>query len=278
VEIFEKIHPEELVTDGDPLFRSAAVRDVLTNAGVAHTIRSAKQDLAIVDNLIGRVKRAVAEEEASTDDRRHHEEPSVVRAVAAFNRRGLDVLYGAAPDEVRANRELRFQLDWDAGKAYEHNAKAAVARGNELAKTGSFRTLAPVSGFRRRVDQPTWSREVRTVDRIEGPWVYSGGHRYRTSEVLPVHGVTVGGERVVNRPHAREILKPFADRLAAFLATQPGSRATGKRAMQIMSQVGNLREAMKNARVKAVRPVNAMATHFSDNFHTTVSGSSQYIG
>jgi hypothetical protein len=267
--------PKVLVTDADPIFTSKVFQEMLRERGILHTIRQGKQDLATVDNLIARIKRAAAQEELEGG------KVDIPQIVEQFNRTGAKVLHGATPVEMKDNDSLRFQREWEEAQDIEDNVHQANIRRARLLQTGAFRILSgrgDKKDIRRRVFETTWSRELYPVERLEGPYVFSGGKRFLTKAVLPAYrdsnAVVQQQQQAPPAPNtrAREILRRYADFGVQYLMGVPGRRAGAQKFGLALSRAGDIKQAIEIARLPRRAPGASLVRVFPDLFKMEIAG------
>jgi hypothetical protein len=263
--------PTLLLTDGDPGFKTKAFQEALGKT--YHELKVGKQDLATVDRLIGYLKRK--QKQAELDGERPNWAEQLQRRVDGFNNAGAPALHQSAPSDLRGpsgeirNKELFFDREWDESKGMQANAAAIRRRAEELERDGAFRTLAPFPGPRRRVGDPVWQRELRSVAEVRGPIVRdASGEEFLTKEVqrAPKESSELTAPAPKLNARAREALKRFADRGRAFLLGQPDRRASATRFFNALKAVGNLREALRLAGVATDALVKSVTVTFPDQF------------
>jgi hypothetical protein len=224
-------------------------QQVLRERGIVHTVKAGRNDLATVDRLISTIKRIMASREAAGSDEALADAPA-------------RTLYGSAPEDVRGNKPLIFQRQWDESKGMEDNAKSIHLRARKLQEAGAYRTLE-MKGFRPRAGQAIWSRGVQPVGRIEGALVDGRP----TKEVL----ATQGGEaaaRPVENLKAREVLPSYATRISDVLTDDDDVSTTQKVYAEMVREAGGrvqLLDVLRRARVTA-NPVQALVRAFPDFF------------
>jgi hypothetical protein len=260
--------PSDLVTDADPGFRSASFQKLLQGRGVHWVQKEGRQDLAIVDRLIGVIKRSLAEEEAEGGD------ATVSDVIEGHNERLAPAIH-AAPEDLRGpkgevgDKVLTFDRTWEEGKAIQDISRAQLARGHRLTQAGAFRVFQPPKGPKRRHNEPVWSRDMHRVERIEGPYVLDdAGERHLTKEVLPVHheSWTVEAPRLKLNDRARALLQRYADRGRAYLLSRPERKASSSAFQAALSEVGNLKEALRLAGIASDAALRGLARVFPDVF------------
>jgi hypothetical protein len=229
--------------------------------------KSGKQDLATVDSLIGTIKRSRAEGEAEGH-------PVTVGDVVEGQNERANATTRVAPEELRGPKgqvdqssRAVFDRMYDEAIALRDTVRAQRARGEHLAKVGRFRVYQQPKFFgRRRIDEPTWSREVHRVRRIDGPYVEAGdGKRYLTKEVLPVRGESVAEPPAVPMPRARAALEHYRAKAVEFLEARGGQThviSFGR----MLQKVGDVRAALTTLHLSAKQPTVALARVFPDVF------------
>ena len=263
--------PSLLLTDGDPAFKTPEFQAALGKT--FHELKRGAQDLAVVDRLIGYLKRK--QKQAELDGEKPNWAEQLQRRVDGFNRSGAPVLHQSAPEDLRGpkgevqNKDLYFEREWDESKAMEANAAAIHHRAEHLESVGAFRTLAPFAGPKRRVGDPVWSLRQHGVGRVSGATVEDErGERFLTKEVLPVHPDST--ELTAPAPKlnakARGMLQRYADRGRAFLLGQPERQATATKFYNALSSEGNVKEALKLAGVASDAVVKSLVQVFQDRF------------
>jgi hypothetical protein len=265
--------PKVLITDADPIFTSKVFQEMLRERDILHTIRQGRQDLATVDNLIARIKRVAAQEELEGG------KVEIPKIVEQFNKTGAKVLHGATPVEMKDNDSLRFQREWEEAQDIEDNVHQANIRRAKLLQAGAFRILvkrANKKDIRRRVFETLWSRELFPVDRLEGPYVYSGDRRFLTKEVLPAYrdsnAVQQEAASVSLNTRAREVLRRYADFGVQYLMGVSGHRAGAQKFGSALSRAGNIKQAIELAKLPRRAPGASLVRVFPDLFKMEVVG------
>jgi transposase InsO family protein len=263
--------PTLLLTDGDPAFQTPAFKKAL--GSTYHELKSGAQDLAVVDRLIGLLKRK--QKQAELDGEKPNWAARLQQGVTGFNRSGAPALHESAPEDLRGpggeirNKELYFDRKWDESKAMEANAAAIHRRAENLQGTEAFRTLAPFPGPKRRIGDPVWNLSLHSVKEVSGATVEDErGERFLTKEVLPIHKEST--ELTTPAPKlnakARGMLQRYADRGKAFLLGQPEHRANATRFYNALASEGNVKEALRLAGVATDAVVRSVARLFPDTF------------
>ena len=153
--------------------------------------RVGRNDLAVVDNAIGRLKRVLAVHTAETGQ--HDWASRLQDAVDGFNESGAPALYGSAPEDLRGghgqivNKDLFFNRQYDESKEMEDNADQIHKRAERVQKEGAFRVYLHKERLGRRVFDPHWSRDTYDVDEVKGAFAKDQhGDWHPTKEVLPI--------------------------------------------------------------------------------------------
>ena len=263
--------PSLLLTDGDPAFQTPAFKKAL--GSTYHEIKQGAQDLAVVDRLIGILKRK--QKQAELDGEKSNWAARLQQGVTGVNRSGAPALHESAPEDLRGpggeikSKELYFDREWDESKAMEANAAAIHRRAENLKGTEAFRTLAPFPGPKRRIGDPVWSLRQHSVREVRGATVEDErGERFLTKEVLPVHkeSTELAAPAPKLNARARGMLQRYADRGKAFLLGQPERRANATRFYTALAAEGNVKEALRRAGVATDAVVRSVVRLFPDMF------------
>jgi hypothetical protein len=263
--------PTELLTDGDPAFKTPAFKKAL--GSTYHEIKQGAQDLAVVDRLIGTLKRK--QKQAELDGEKPNWAARLQMGVSGVNRSGAPALHQSAPEDLRGpggeirSKDLYFDREWDESKAMEANAAAIHRRAEKLQGTEAFRTLAPFPGPKRRVGDPVWSLRLHGVREVRGATVEDDrGERFLTKEVLPVHkeSTELAAPEPKLNARARGMLQRYADRGKAFLLGQPERRANATRFYNALAAEGNVKEALRLAGVATDAVVKSVVRLFPETF------------
>ena len=250
--------PLILITDGDPGFVSPEFQGVLRERGIVHSLKAGRNDLATVDRLISTIKRIMAAHEAAGSDE------TLADVVNGINESPTRPLYGSAPEDVRDNKPLIFQRQWDESKGMEENAKRIHIRARKLREAGAYRTLE-MKGFRPRAGQAIWSRGVQPVGSVEGAFVDGRP----TKEVLATQGGEAAPARPVENLRARELLLSYATRISDLLTEDDDVSTTQKVYAEMVREAGGrvqLLDVLRRARVSAANPVQSLVRVFPDFF------------
>ena len=178
--------PRVLCTDADVAFRSKAVREAMTDLGVAFRVKEGRNDIATVDRAIGLLGEMIVRYTTSTGEGGWMK--CLNRAVKAFNSNDLEYLANEAPRDVKKGSELEEFLRRKSQQYMEQNIRLRASRTTRLTSVGTFRTyLPPPRTGKRRVGDPRWSSEVHEVAGVKGSVVVDErGREYPIGEVLPV--------------------------------------------------------------------------------------------
>ena len=237
--------PGSLTTDEDPGFKTAAFRKLLEDHHIVQEFRVGRNDLAVVDNVIGRLKRALATHTAETGQQdwasRLHD------AVSGFNESGAPALYGSAPEDLRgqhgemANKDLYFNRQYDESKAMEDNAEQIHKRAERVGKEGAFRVYQHKERLGRRVFDPHWSRESHSADVVHGASVKDEhGDWHPTKEVLPIpkESNELPPPPVKLNAKVQGLLQRYADRAEQYLTAKEDRRDYTSNVHRVLSQNG----------------------------------------
>ncbi len=211
--------PQRLDTDGGSEFTDGRFQALVAQTGIRHAVK-AKDDLqaiAQLDSAISQLKKAIA------------------RRIFAHGGTWLDALDGAIeahngkvhsttdapPDDM--DDDVAFSRMKVAAEALAKNGKIVKRRRERLEKAGAYRVfLSRTGGLRRRTDDATWSREVRTVASFPAPGIVKDTHGRETltKHTLPVpkDSSTLTAEPAP-RLHMLEVLREYAFLLRDALDT-----------------------------------------------------------
>jgi hypothetical protein len=248
--------PQILITDEDPGFKAPRFQEVLQDRRIIHEFREGRNDIATVDRLIGTIKRIMAGHEAEGEDR------SLEEIIDGINASPTEVLYGSAPEDVtRDNKALIFQRTWDEAHNMLDNSRRIAIRVQKLRQAGAYRTLEG-KGFRRRAGQAIWSRAVRPVKELDGAFVDGRP----TKEVLPTTGEAAAPAELPKKVKARSILLRYATGLVDAFDDDDvlPSQRVYRELVKIAGTRQNLLNALREAGLSAVNPVNSFVRAFPD--------------
>ena len=272
--------------DEDPGFKTASFLKLLEERHIVQQFRSGRNDLAVVDNAIGRLKRVLATHSADTGKRdwasRLHE------AVAGFNEAGVPTLYGSAPEDLRGNggsinnKALFFNREYDESKAMEDNATQIHARAAKVESEGAFRVYKHKERLGRRIFDPHWSRETHSAEEVSGAFAKDEhGDWHPTKEVLPVpKDTTVLPQPPSNlNAKARGMLQRYADRGVAYLTAKEDHRDLSSKFFHVLGAEGDLKKALQLAGLSTATTVKTFVQAFPDIFRmvTSKKGGSSFV-
>ena len=250
--------PLILITDEDPGFKAPEFQRALEERRIVHQFRAGRNDLATVDRLIATVKRIISSQEAENDP------TTLAEVIDGINESGTRTLYGSALEDVRGNKPLIFQRQWDESKGMEDNTKSIHIRARKLQEAGAYRTLE-MRGFRPRAGQAIWSRGVEPIGQIEGAFVDGRP----TKEVLAVPRGSTELAPPAARPdhHAQRVLGPLATFLQEQLAEGPLSYPRAKQLLEEHAGSPQALQAMyREARTTLRGIVPTLARVFPEDF------------
>ena len=279
--------PGSLTTDEDPGFKTAAFEKLLQDHHIVQQFRVGRNDLAVVDNAIGRLKRALAVHTAETGQQdwasRLHE------AVAGFNESGAPALYGSAPEDLRgehgeiANKDLFFERQYDESKEMEDNADQIQKRAERVEKEGAFRVYRHKERLGRRVFDPHWSRETHNADEVKDAFVKDQhGDWHPTKEVLPIPKESTELPEPPSKmnPKAQGLLQRYADRAEAYLTAKEDRRDYASNLHKALSHDGyNIREAVQLAGLSTKSVIASFVQAFPNKFRlvTAKKGGNSFV-
>jgi hypothetical protein len=233
--------PDVLDTDHGNEF-TRAFADYLQDERIRHSVSDARNknargtlDAAIKDIRQKIVRISVAE------DRRDWAS-FLARVIEAYNKSEHPSLIGRAPDQVRLDDDVRFNLRKRAAQDLQHNSDLIEKRGQRLEQEGGFRDELPIKNKFERAFTPHYEGKTHTVTKVIGPTVYDEeGKGYPTRHVQPVEptseavnleGLQGGSERI-NRVRL-EKLEPYRARIEEFV----GDGKTENAVVRYMKQLG----------------------------------------
>jgi hypothetical protein len=264
--------PGLLLTDADPGFQTSEFKEAL--GSTFHELKAGKEDLSVVDRLIGSLKRK--QKQAELDGQSSNWAQDLQKRVDGFNHTGAPSLRQSAPDDLRGphgeikNKALYFNKEWDESEGMQANAAAIHRRAEGLEKEGTaFRTLAPFPGPKRRAGDPVWQLKPHQVREVKGPIVVDQqGQGHLTKEVLPIPKEST--ELTTPAPKlnakARGMLERYRVRAKAFLQGQPERRATATKLYNALAQEGDIKRALALAGVATDAVVRSFVRVFADDF------------
>ena len=215
--------PEILDTDNGLEFRGP-FNEYLVEEKIHHQVADSrnKNARATLDAAIKQFRQQLARIQAVEG---HRNWASVLqRAADAYNDTVHSHLIGRAPDDVRDDETLQFDLRWQAGKDMEHNHALISARGRRLESFGNFRVEEPQNKFERSF-HPRFSDKIHKIREVKGPYVIDeDGQQFPTRHVQGVPGGSGnidtegmrGGSDQTDRLRLQTI-EPFKQRIATYL-------------------------------------------------------------
>ena len=270
--------PGSLTTDEDPGFKTQEFRKLLEDHHIVQQFRVGRNDLAVVDNVIGRIKRVLAEHTAETGVQDWASR--LQAAVAGFNASGAPALHGSAPEDLRGhdgsirNKDLFFDRQYEESKDMEDNADQIHQRGVKLRNEGAFRVYKHKERLGRRVFDPHWSRETYSAEQVGGAFVRDEhGDVHPTKEVLPIPKDSnyLPGAPLNLNARARGPLQHFAERGVAYLTAKEDRRDTATMFYNVLAHEGNIRQAMQDAGLSTRSVVASFVQAFADRFRLVTS-------
>ena len=262
--------PDEITTDADPGFQTKAFNELLSARGIHHTFREGRNDLATVDRLISTLKSALATHAA---DEGGDWSERLKGAVDGYNDNPHPRLMQGAPDDLRGpggaigNKIMYFHRELEEAKNIEQNTKEIQGRADKLEGEG-FRVYKHKESLGRRVGDPRWGREIHT-GAVDGAYVKDeSGEYHPTKEVLPVPTDSTMLAEPASRlnPKVRGLLDRYKERGVAYLTGKEDKRDYASKFYNALTQVGNVKEAMKLANLGTKYPVATFVQAFPDVF------------
>lgn len=184
--------PKVISSDNGAEFQGD-VSEFLTGLGIVQRFKAVGDlnALGVVDRAIQTIKRKIAELAARSKQTWPALLPKAVSAVNATPKPGT--LLGDAPEEVRGDREVRFQLQQRQARNFRHNQDITQRRQAELDGTKTFRPQLAVGKFKRG-HQATYG-DVTKVREIQGGIVTdTAGKRHDLKRIRIVPADSTGAE------------------------------------------------------------------------------------
>ena len=209
--------PRRLSTDGGTEFTAATFEAACKESDIEHEIKDKddKQAIATVDAAIGSLKR---------DIRRRQEQEGgtwlahLEDATEGHNSKPHEST-DAPPNDMQDTHI--FSQRKKATANMEANMEGMDKRRARLEKMGAFRTHIPqTTGLKRRVDQATWSKDIKEVEGFPAPGLVEDteGNQYRTKLVKPVPlDSSAQQPEPPPKPRLLDRLRPFAKALQGVL-------------------------------------------------------------
>ena len=279
--------PGSLTVDEDPGFKTAAFEKLLQDHHIVQIFRAGRNDLALVDNVIGRLKRALAVHTAETGQQDWASR--LQEAVAGFNEAGAPALYGSAPEDLRgphgqiANKDLFFDRQYEESKEMEENADQIHKRAARVEKEGAFRVYKHKERLGRRVFDPHWSRETYSAEDVKDAFVKDEhGDYHPTKEVLPIpkESNELPPPPAKLNAKAQGLLQRYADRAEEYLTAKEDRRDYSSNLHKVLSQGGfNIKEAVQLAGLSTKSVMASFAGAFPQKFKmvTPKKGGASFI-
>ena len=205
--------PTKVDTDGGPEFMGTFAENAESRGMVVQTKNSDPNAVAVNDASIQSIKSKLFREMARKGESGWSDK--LGRVTASHNKSPHETLYGESPEGVASESVVKFRLMQDNAEKLKENSKQLGQRQKRLMEAGAFRPQLPKTKFQRSF-KPRYSGEVKTIDRIEGGTVVSGGQRYDIARVLPV---SKDSKNIDWRPegNARQEMQRFVLPLKRFL-------------------------------------------------------------
>jgi hypothetical protein len=136
--------------------------------------------LGVVDAAIMRLKRILSGRNLAQF------KTSLEKATNKANNSSHSYLMGSAPEDYKSSESLQYVLEAQGGKDMLHNNKKWKNKVARLSDKGGFRTARDRTEWE-RIDQPTWSGDVKKADLFKGANVEdTEGKSHPVKTVLPV--------------------------------------------------------------------------------------------
>jgi hypothetical protein len=181
---------KEINTDGGTEFATQEFQDLLKAKGITmHRVSESKNDIATLDRAIGTLKNTLTKRTVTIGAGNWAQE--FKKATISYNNTTHAHLGDEAPNEVEDNKSLQFELKVQASKDHDVQHNLDTKRQAKLEASGHFREettgAKALKGLPERGHKPKYQDEVRTIDRVEGKYVYdTEGRRSLVKRILPV--------------------------------------------------------------------------------------------
>jgi len=218
-----------------------------------------RNTLALVDSAIARLKLAMTKEESEGGGRTFAE--MLGDAAEALNKRPMDALAGAAPEDVEENSELQFLLKEKRGAELLEQQRARDRTAAKLQPGDRYRVLLPRRNWE-RVDDPKYGDRVYEVAEVTGSHVTAtNGETHKISWTLPVPKESRTAQlpesiRPGNRKRdaeRRDNLRPHAEALKAHMLAQDSASMNLREAGTWLTELPGFRAQLAKERLKDVR-------------------------
>ena len=245
---------KEINTDAGNEFVTSDFKDMLKEEGILlHRVSDSKNDIATLDRAIGTLKNILTKRTITIGAGNWAQE--LKKATASYNNTQHEHLGTEPPNEVKDNESLQFDLKVKASQDHDIQHNLDIKRLDKLAP-GYFRAETTeakgLKGLKPRGHKPKYQEEVRTVDRIEGKYVYdTEGRRSLVKRVLPVPDDTrdvkfpafaAGGDQRIQEKQKKATRK-LAKKLAIVLAN--GDKDLAKLTLSLEADSKALLKAQK---------------------------------
>ena len=277
--------PDVLSVDADPGFLSKPFKDLLESRGIHESVRAGRNDLAVVDRTMHTLKRNMATHtlESGKNDWAERLEATV----KAFNDSPHTTLRDGAPGDIRGpggevkNKVLYFEREEDEAENMRINTDQILGRQDKLRRDGAYRVYKHKEKLGRRVFEPSWSREIHEAKHVHGAFVTDEhGEQHPTKEVLPVpaESTDLAIAPLKLNPKTRGMLQRYADRLHAHLTAQPDHRVAASKAHAVLSEVGNIKQAIQLAGLRTDKVIATFVQQFPEfKMVTPKKGGAAYV-
>ncbi|NDD65574.1 MAG: transposase, partial [Acidobacteria bacterium] len=215
--------PDRLDTDNGLEFRGP-FDQYLVEEKIYHQVADSrnKNARATLDAAIKQLRQQLARIQAVEG---HRDWASVLqRAADAYNDTVHTHLIGRAPDDVKGDATLQFDLRSQAARDIAHNDALISARARRLEHFGNFRVEQPQNKFERSF-HPRFSDDVHVIKHVRSNKVVDEeGNVFPTRHVLavPAHSGPIntegmhGGSEQTDRLRS-QILEPYKQRISDFV-------------------------------------------------------------
>jgi hypothetical protein len=202
--------PMRCDTDGGPEFVSASFKALMTQHNIEHIVKDPEDlnAIATIDAAIASLKRAI---------KRRREQHGgtwldhLDAAVKGYNSTPHSATE-APPNDM--SDDIIFSERKEAAENMADNERQIDTRRKRLEKDGGFRSyMGKKKGLKRRIDEPTWSKEIHEVAGFPAPGkvVNEKGKEFLTKLVKPVPlDSSAQAEETPARAPILDTLRPYA--------------------------------------------------------------------
>jgi len=252
-----KRSPHRLDTDGGVEFSAASFETLCREKRIEHEIKDKddKQAIATVDSAIGSLKRDIRrrQEQEGGTWLEHLED-----ATDGHNTKPHEST-NAPPSDMKDTHI--FSQRKQATKNMEVNMAGFKKREKQLDEAGGFRTHIPQkSGLKRRIDQATWSKDIKEVQGFPAPGMVedTDGNKYRTKLVkaVPLNSSNQQPDPPP-KPNIIDKLRPFAQTLQGLLGA---GKAPGPALRMLKERMSGVTDALNSSSLS----FNAFIDKFPD--------------